>query len=249
MRKVMAQQQAISLFGRSTPFYDLNSVEINSYASSTSSYLITYGLGVGNPRDVAYSSSNDVTNMIGVEGKYFVTSEIAARLSFSGAFDGSPSRDFTEGVDDPTGEYYPNTYLPPYKMKEGYSRQRFFLDLGADYYLPSNYERVAPYAGVQFNTIYGKMEVFDGFRGLKNNEVIATFAKRNGVGYSIGGSIVAGIDYYLSESMLLGIEIKALSYFYSVKKVYSQPGIKPQISDSHNTSYFASPTLKIGFRF
>ncbi len=50
-----------------------------------------------------------------------------------------------------------------YQMMEGSTTKQFYVDLGADYYFASNYSRVNPYGGVQFNSAYGQMEIFDGF--------------------------------------------------------------------------------------
>lgn len=236
-------------FGRAISFEDVKFTEVNSGMNPIYSNF-GRGVSISEPTASSYSSSNNVTNIIGVEGKYFVTSEIAARISASGSFGGSPSQDYVLGVADPTGDNYPGTYFPGFNMFEGRSKSNFFLDLGADYYFSGSYDRVAPYVGVQFNSIYSQLEIFDGFRGLDSNqEVIGSFDTRRGEAYALGGSIVAGIDYYLSEGMFIGIEVKALSYMYSVKKVFHQTGMEAQAVDAHTTSFLAQPSLKLGFRF
>jgi hypothetical protein len=234
-------------FGRSVSFDDVSYSEVNSGLESSS---VADGVSISVPTDASYSSENDASNIIGVEAKYFVTSRIAIRLSASGSFGGSPSQDYVYGVDDPTGEYYPSTFQPSFNMIEGRSQMQYFLDLGADYYLPSKYERVCPYAGIQFNSIYSQLEIFDGYSGLDDNgDVIPTNDTRSGEAYSLGGSIIGGVDYYLTEGMFLGIEIRAVSYMYSVKRVFYQTGMEANDVDAHTTSFLAQPVLKLGFRF
>lgn len=236
-------------FGRAISFEDVKFTEVNSGMNPIYSNF-GRGVSISEPTASSYSSSNNVTNIIGVEGKYFFTSEIAARISASGSFGGSPSQDYVLGVADPTGDNYPGTYFPGFNMYEGRSKSNFFLDLGGDYYFAGSYDRVAPYAGIQFNSIYSQLEIFDGFRGLDSNqEVIGAFDTRRGEAYALGGSIVAGIDYYLSEGMFIGVEVKALSYMYAVKKVFHQSGMEAQAVDAHTTSFLAQPSLKLGFRF
>ena len=234
-------------FGRAVAFNDVSYYEVNNglYPSS-----VVNGVSVSEPTASSYSSYNDLTNIIGIEAKYFVSSQIAVRLSASGSFGGSPAQDYVDGIDDPTGVYYPGTYQPSFNMFEGRSRMQYFLDLGADYYFSSKYERVCPYVGIQFNSIYNQLEIFDGYRGLDGNgDVIPTYDTRRGESYSLGGSIVGGIDYYLSEGMFLGIEIKAVSYMYSAKRVFYQTGMEANDVDAHTTSFLAQPVLKLGFRF
>jgi outer membrane protein W len=231
-------------FGRAVSFGDVSFYEVNNSVNSSD--------GVVNnlypPSANTYSSSaNNMTQMIGVEAKYFITSQIAARFNGSGAIVGSPAADammITGEVGDP------GTFVPGWRMMESRTTKQFYVDLGADYYFASNYTRVNPYGGVQFNATYGQMEIADGFRGLDDNgEVIPTYDTRRGEAYGFGGSIVGGIDYYLSEGMFLGIEIKAFNYMYNAKRVYHQSGMEAQDAATYNTAFLSQPVIKLGFRF
>jgi outer membrane protein W len=242
-----AGDKSVSLrFGRAVSFGDLRYYEINRSTGSSSSELPAISV----PSSGSFSTDNDMTNMIGVEVKYFLSSQLALRFSGAGAITGSPSQDAVSGVADATGTNYPGSYLPGWKMVEGRTTNQFYADLGADYYFASKYTRVNPYAGVQVNSTYAQMEIFDGYRGLDNDgEVIPTYDTRRGEAYGLGGSLVGGVDYYLTEGFILGIEIKAVSYMYNVKRVFHQSGMEAQEADTHNTHFLSQPVIKLGFRF
>ncbi|WP_081782571.1 BT1926 family outer membrane beta-barrel protein [Marinilabilia salmonicolor] len=99
------------------------------------------------PLENTYSTSNSMTNMIGVEAKYFITSQIAARFNGSGAIVSSPAADATmvTGEARVEGEAsYPGTFVPGWEMMESRTTKQFYVDLGADYYFASNYSKVNP---------------------------------------------------------------------------------------------------------
>jgi len=241
-------------FGRAVSFGDVQYAEVNS-AVNESEYWNFDGVApsLSAPSSSGFSTQNSMTNMIGVEAKYFITSQIAARFSGAGAVMSSPAADAVMGTGEASvdGEpAYPGTYVPGWEMMESRTTKQFYVDLGADYYFASNYSRVNPYGGVQVNATYGQMEIADGFRGVDDNgEVIPTHDTRRGEAYGLGGSIVGGIDYYLSEGMFLGIEIKAFNYMYNAKRVYHQSGMEAQDAATHNTAIFSQPVIKLGFRF
>jgi hypothetical protein len=196
-------------------------------------------------------SGNNLTSMIGVEAKYFITPQIAVRFNGSGAINSSPSRDATPAVvPDQGDEFGPGTFIPGFRMTEGRTLGQFFATLGGDYYFAVGSSRVNPYAGLQFNSAYGLMEIFDGFRGLDNHEeVITTWDTRRGEAWGLGGSLVGGIDYNLAEGLFFGFEIRVASYMYMGKRLFHQPGMEAQEAASYNTSFLAMPMVKLGFSF
>ncbi|WP_075601780.1 BT1926 family outer membrane beta-barrel protein [Saccharicrinis aurantiacus] len=196
------------------------------------------------------SYTNDVSNAIGVEFKYFVTSQIAVRLSGAGMISSAPSQDYIEGIDDLTGSNDPSASVPSYAMTEGRNTQNYYVDLGADYYFVTGIDRLNPYIGIQGNFIYGSLELTDGYRGLDDNgEVLPTYDTRQGESYGFGGSLVGGVDYYLAPGFFLGVEIKAASYLQTTKNIYHQTGLEAQSTYSHNTSFLTQPLIKVGFKF
>lgn len=196
-------------------------------------------------------SGNSLVSMIGVEAKYFITPQIAVRFNGSGAINSSPSRDATPAVvPDQGDDFGPGTFIPGFRMTEGRTLGQFYATLGGDYYFAVGSARVNPYAGLQLNSAYGLMEIFDGFRGLDNHEeVITTWDERRGEVWGVGGSVVGGIDYNLAEGLFFGFEIRAASYMYMGKRLFHQPGMEAQEAASYNTSFLAMPMVKLGFSF
>ncbi|TAJ09391.1 hypothetical protein DMA11_20155 [Marinilabiliaceae bacterium JC017] len=235
--------------GRAESFGNLDFYELNQNTTSYADETV-----IGTPYSSTYSSySNSITNMIGVEGKYFWSSLWAARFNGSGAIISSPSQDAVTGVPALEGHEetaFPGTTIKDFRMLEGRTTKQFYLNVGVDRYFPTKYERVFPYVGAQINSTYGQMEIFDGYRGLDSEgEVISTFDTRRGEAYGLGGSLVGGIDYYLAEAFFIGFEVKVCSYLYSVKRVYHQEGMEAQDADTHSTSFLSHPSFKIGFKF
>ncbi len=235
-------------YGQGVTFSDLEFSEVNSGMSPINS-LPGNGVEITETTLGVYSLG-DATSTLGVDIKFFITDFLALRINGGGLFGGSPSRDYVEGVSDPDGINYPGTYIPGYIMFEGRAKQSYFLDFGSDFYFASKYDRVAPYAGLQFNGLYSQLVVFDGYRGLDAaREVRPTYDDRKGEAYALGGSLVAGVDYFLTEALIVGVEFKAVNYMYSVKSIFHQTGLNAQSVDAHTTSFLAQPAIKIGIRF
>jgi len=206
---------------------------------------------ISQPSSVANEfTTNNAVNAIGIEAKYFLNSNIAFRFAGSGILSASPAQDAQEGVSDPDGNNYPGATIPGFRHLEGKATKQFYLDLGADYYFTTKIERLQPYLGAQVNSLYGQLEIFDGYRGLDGNgEVKPSYDNRRGEAYGLGGSFVGGIDYYLAEGLFLGLEIKAVSYMYNVNRIFHQPGMEAQDAATHNTSFLTQPVIKLGFKF
>lgn len=255
-----AGDKSVSLrLGRGASFGDLQYQEVNQRATSPDYYnwngiLPAFQNQPGQPYSFNLTSSNNMNNIIGAEIKYFISSQMAVRFNGGGSVMSSPSSDALEVTGDDIGSgnetAEPGTFVPGWEMLEGRTTMQYYGDLGVDYYFTGKYERVNPYAGVQGNATYGQMEIFDGYGGVdEDGEVVSSLDTRNGEGYAFGGSFVGGIDYYLSEGFILGIELKICNYMYNVKRVFHEPGMEPQEASTHQTSFLSQPVIKLGFRF
>ncbi len=241
-----AGDKQVSLrLGRAVDYGTLTRYEVNSGVSTSDA--TTY---MSQPVSV-YSfndNSNSIVNAIGVEFKYFLTSQIALSLGGSGMITSSPAQDYVSGVYEEAS--VPGTYLPNYGYADGETTKQFYVDLGGDYYFTTKVPRLFPYAGVRANMVYAQMTIFDGYRGLDSDgEVISTYDDRTGEAYAFGGSIVGGVDYYLADGFFLGLEIKAASYMYNAKRIFHQQGMEAQEGVSHVTSFLSQPVIKLGFKF
>jgi outer membrane protein W len=191
------------------------------------------------------TSDNSMMNMIGVEGKYFVTDQIAVRLSGMGIIDVTPAQTSVPGV-----TYY-NTQLqnagvssivlPAYNAIESKTTHRFTANVGGDYYFAVDSRRVCPYGGAMLSFNYGRHQYFT----LDDDDLGARFSET----YGLGGSVVGGIDYYVAEGMFLGFEVKAFNYIYSVNKLAPVAGVEAYDANTHTISFLSNPVFKIGFKF
>lgn len=243
--KPVKGDKVVSLrLGRSISYGDIKFNEINQMTNGGQNSYISY------PYSISDDNSNSIVNAVGLEVKYFITSSLALRFAGSGTINVSPDKDYVMGVKDPSGLDYPGTTIPSFAHMEGKTTKQFNIDLGVDKYFSTKVKNLFPFIGVQINSIYGQMEIYDGFRGTNNSgDVIPSFDTRRGEMFGLGGSCVGGVDYYLSEGFFLGVEIRALSYMYNVKRIFHQQGMQAQDASAHNISFLDQPVLKIGFKF
>lgn len=225
-----AGDKSISLLlGRSDDFSDLQFIEKN--LDNYTIYAPT--------NSTASTSSNSLVNMIGVEGKYFLSSKLAIRLSGTGLISSTPAQDDVPGIADPDNEY--SNIIPGYADVPSSSYYKILANVGTDYYFNVGNDRLYPYSGVQINFNYGQRKDFT----LEDDDL----GERVTETYGLGGSIVGGVDYYIAQGFFLGIEIKAASYMYSVARIFPQPGMEGGDADNHSTTFFSNPMIKIGFKF
>lgn len=222
-------------------FLSISEVDQTPYSTSLSDASNAYI----NPPDVNFYSGSSLTSMVGVEIKYFFSPQLALRFSGSGSINSSPALDAVPAI-----RIDNQVILPGYRMTTGRTIGQYFANLGVDYYFSTGRERVHPYAGVQFNSGYGLMEIFDGYRGLDyNDEPLTIWDVRRGEVWGLGGSLVGGVDYFLAEGFFFGFEISAVSYLYTGKQLFHQAGMDAQGVGVHNTAFLAMPTVKLGFSF
>ena len=124
-----------------TNFYDLD------IASSPSTlYLYPSNMEISDP------NYNSIGNMLGVELKYFVTSNISVGFTGSGYISNTPARDGVQGVSTATGS------IPAYNRIEAELGSRAAGSLFGHYYLSVSNERINPYVGAQFTFQYASLD-------------------------------------------------------------------------------------------
>ena len=202
----------------------------------------------GQPSSFNLTSSNAITNIIGAEIKYFISSQLAARFSGGGAMMSSPSADARDSYNESAKSGH---FLQGWQRLEGCSTMKFYGDLGFGYYFSGKYEQVNSYVGLQGNVFYFLMEIFDGYGGLDDKgKVVSSLNFRSGEGYAPGGTFVSDLDYYLTGGLMPGmVEGTVCSYIYNVKRVFHETGMEPQEACTHQTSFLSQPVIKLGSRF
>ncbi len=215
--------------GKAEDFDDLQYLEVNQ-----DSYTI-YVPG----NSTVSTSDNSLINMIGVEGKFFLSDRNAIRLDFMGVMSATPAQDEVDGIsysyDDES-----TTVIPSYTSVPSSGVYKFVGSLGFDHYFSVRNKRLWPYLGAQFNGKYGRRQDYEAEDDLSEriSEVIG-----------LGGSVVTGVDYYVGPGMFLGLEVKACSYMYSISRIYPVAGVEAGQAFNHTLGFFSNPMLKIGFTF
>ena len=97
---------------------------------------------------IAYSVDdyNGITNMIGGEGRYFITNQIAVKASGFGIIRNTPPRDNVPGFIEAT---MPNAgWIPDYAAVVADNSVDMNINIGGEYHFTSKFDRVDPWAGV-----------------------------------------------------------------------------------------------------
>ncbi len=185
------------------------------------------------------TSDNSLINMIGLEAKYFLSSHLAARVSFMGILSDTPEQASSDGIiysdDDDT-----EVYLYEYSAVASSQVNKYLGCFGFDYYFNTRIERVHPYIGLQGNANYAQ-----GSYGSTDDDLSDTRAEA----YGLGGSLVTGVDYYVGQGFFLGFEIKAGYFMYNASKYYPEQGRGAIQADNQSISILSNPSLKLGFSF
>jgi hypothetical protein len=232
------------LFGRAN--YQTSGFYIPNSPGTNTSWTI-YG---SRPVLNTVGTTNDVSNMIGGEARYFVTNRIAAKLSGGAIISNTPSFTNTVGVIDPDA---PNSaWIPNYAAVEGRNEVDANINIGGEYQFSVQSPRLLPYVGINFPFYYGRRSAYDPtviYSDSDPEPVFYDIGWRHSEMWGMGIQAVGGVDYYIAEGMYLGFEIKPISWVYSGVANYPAPGLESWRAETNTWGFFVQPFLKFGFRF
>ena len=200
--------------------------------------------------DFVSANNNDASNMIGVEGRYFITNNIALKLSGGAIIRDTPSRMNIESASDFSGDNN-QILIPNYAAVKSDEQVDINLNIGAEYHFESRFNRVSPYVGFTVPFYYARRSMYDPsiISGASGQPVIVDIGNRHLEVIGTGAQLVAGLDFYLLEGFYIGIETKPASYIYSYSGNSPGLGLEQLEADSHTSSFLAQNFLKLGFRF
>ena len=204
-------------------------------------------------------NSNSLINLIGIQGKYFLTDHWDVNLMFSMNINATPSKDFVEG--DYTVAELP---IQDYKYMEGRVENAWNVALGSNYYFNTRNERINLYAGGVLGWQMGRIQTSYPYTGETvidedmseetdedlNYESVQLYTPNSRAGQIFGLRVgaVAGIEYSIAEGLILGFEVQPISYRYDCIQICPKGSAVYQ-AGHHSIGFFATPNLKIGFRF
>lgn len=204
-------------------------------------------------------NSNSLMNLIGIQGKYFLTDRWDVNAMFSMNINATPSKDYIEG--DHTVTELP---IQDYKYIEGRIQNAWTVQLGSNYYFNTKNERINLYAGGVLGWQMGRIQTSYPYTGETvidedmseetdedlNYESVQLYTPNSRAGQIFGLRVgaVAGIEYSIAKGLILGFEVQPISYRYDCIQICPKGSAVYQ-AGHHSIGFFATPNLKIGFRF
>ena len=188
------------------------------------------------------TNDNSVVNMAGVEGKYFIEDKMAISLTGAFTFRSTPSAVNIPSVTDASGV----TVMPGYNSVIGEDRYDAHLAVGLQWYLKLKSPKLIPYVGFSLPFDYARTSTFDPTVNLNGNTVPLGLKHIELFGIGVQG--VAGLDYYLSEDLFIGFDVKPLSYNYVMNSKKPQAGAIGRRAKNSTLSFFGQYFFKIGFK-
>ena len=181
-----------------------------------------------------------------LEGKWFIDEKWALKLTGGLYFSHSPAyNEVTGTVDNPSGEPLPpqSGELPQYNAVVGSDNLQYTVAAGVDRYISTAVSKLYLRIGAEVGFAYGRVA-----RNAPDDERYMGAAV--GEAYSFRLLPVVGVDYFFTPNWFAGVDIRPLSYHYSVYGERPQAGMKLLSSDNHSFSFLRqTPSLKIGFCF
>ncbi|MDR0560918.1 MAG: hypothetical protein LBG92_12200 [Prevotellaceae bacterium] len=229
--------------------------EKSEYAPAKGAVTVSLNFGSGSyvgrgapaPNLQSYSLSAPIEGwfsakpVFDLEGKYFVSDKWAIKLSGGLFVAYNPGYKEVLGTVDGEGEI-PDGEIPSYKAVPATDNIQYSVAVGAERYIASLYDRIFLRVGGELGFSYGRV--------LQNADDEKYKGAAIGEAYSFRVQPVVGADWYILRQWFIGLDVRPLSYHYSVYSERPQVGMGLLSSDSHSFTFLRqSPTLKLGFKF
>jgi len=278
------QWQVSAVIGNNQMFDQSMNYLLPNYWSPTNQYpqvgLGGYGQQSSDPGvylNLGNLNSNSLVNLIGIQGKYFLTDRWDVNLMFSMNINATPKKDYIDG--DYTIENMP---IMASRYMEGRISNAWNVAIGSNYYFNTKNERINLYVGGLLGWQMGRIETTTPYTGETTygedviyvsdptdpdyesefnaagpnfdpelaGESVQLYTPNSRAGQIFGLKVagVAGIEYSLSPGLILGFEVQPVAYRYDHIQICPKGQAAYKVGH-HNINFFATPNLKIGFRF
>lgn len=256
------QWQVSLLLGGGNNFYNENT----TYYLQPRGYSHTGG-SIGLPNDDGTDQSgnlnnwlqidgltnNSLTNILGIEGKYFMTDCWDINFQFAMNISLTPKKDYVE--DDIS---VPDMVVPSQQYINAQTTNNWYVSVGSNRYFKVSNPRIHPYLGASLGFQMARIEVTEPYTGETYTEDEETeeelpvqvygSGSRAGQMFGIKAAGVAGIEYSLAPGLVLGFQFQPLAYRYDVIQLCPK-GFDKYNASHHNIKIFDMPVLKLGIRF
>ncbi|REE83442.1 outer membrane protein W [Lutibacter oceani] len=193
------------------------------------------------------ANTNSISNMVGAEGRYFVTNKFSISFSGGAILRNTPSQLGIPAVTDING----TVLIPAYNSVVADERVDVNVSVGGQWIFETKNERLFPYLGFALPFDYARRSLYDPSIQIDdNNEITITDLGARHVDITaFGVQAVAGVDYYIAKDVFFGFDIKPVSYTYAVSVKTPGPGLINLEAETDTVSFFAQFSAKIGFKF
>lgn len=183
----------------------------------------------------------DEDMLVGIEGNWFFADKWSMRLGGGFAYTYKPGYPELPGTYDNDSELGDGS-IPTYEAVANESAIRFNVITGVDRHFNfAKAKNLDFHAGLHVGYAYSLHTLFYDHEMAMGQSI--------GEGFNLRGMVNIGLDYYFMPNMFAGIEVNALQYTYSYSALRPEEGLGNLAADSHNASFMAAPTIKIGFKF
>ena len=240
----------------------------NFYSENTSYLLPTHtntGGSVGLPNgstnnsgnlntylDINGLTGNSLTNILGFEGKYFLSDCWDINMQFSMDINLTPKKDYVEGED-----MVEDMIIPAQRYINAQMTNNWFVSVGSNRYFKVSNPRIHPYLGASVGFQMARIETTEPYtgdmtydedieEGLPSQLYLA--GSRAGQAFGVKTAGVAGIEYSIAPGLVLGFQCQPLAYRYDVIQICPK-GFDKYNASHHNIKIFDMPVLKLGIRF
>lgn len=192
------------------------------------------------------SGFNTSYNIVGLQGKYFLTDHWEINASFGLNIDLTPSKDYIEGDNS-----VPDMVIPEYQYINAQTTHNWYVKVGSNRYFKLRSPRVHPYVGAAVTYQMARLATSEPYIGEDaNGDDLHLYQSGLNIGLTQGfkTALVAGIEYSLTPELVVGFEFNPASYRYDVIQM-SPRGYGVYAAAHHSVRVFDMPSLKLGIRF
>ena len=188
------------------------------------------------PSALVSGNGNSAVNMIGIEMGYYLSNRWALTLSGGTILSNTPSQLGIPAAGN----------LPQYNSINADENIDINVTLGTQYLFKTESKKLFPYVGVSVPYNHARRSYYDPTPVNGNIPDL-------GVGHtettSFGIQAVAGVDYYFTEEIFMGVRIVPMAYNYAYSSTLPRPGLPVLESDNTSSSFFVQPSISLGFNF
>lgn len=203
-------------------------------------------------------NGNSLTNIIGFEGKYFLSDCWDINLQFSMDINLTPKKDYVEGETT-----VPDMIIPAQSYINAQATNNWYVGVGSNRYFKVSNPRIHPYLGAALGFQMARIETSEPYTGETyadgedegDDEVgsglptqVYLSGSRAGQMFGIKAAAVAGIEYSLASGLVLGFQMQPVAYRYDVIQICPK-GFDKYNASHHNIKLFDMAVLKLGIRF